>query len=297
MCELLGYRGDDCHVIYRNICKVDGDEQGHCQKIRESIAALWKAFQPYADPDFVEKFRRCPDQHYWEMYLGWCLLDKSLKLSPTNGKGPDFCIHADGKKIWIEAVAPTAGQEGKTDSIPERIRSPDRCDTQDLPREKIILRFRTGLDDKENKFTAYVQNGQVGENDIKVIALSSGAIRGWPMGGPLPYILNTVFPIGTPTSGSGHNIGREYSFQQAVTKSNGSPVETLFFTDSTHSDISAVIYSDAHIENPSLPVGNDLLLIHNPFAATPLPEGILPCVREYWAEDEGERWAIRNRTR
>jgi len=297
MCELFNYRGDDCHIIYKNVRDIGGDEIGlHHQSIHQNIAELWKKFKPHADTRFVEEFRRNPDQRYWEMYLGCCLLDKGFSLN-TGPKGPDFRLEVGGKKIWIEAVTPTVGQENSPDRIPELILLSEGGGAQRNPRDKIILRFRAGLAEKENKFRGYVKDDTVGKGDIKVIALSSAAIRGWSKSDTNPYILGAVFPIGhaylTLDKETRKVVGQGYEFQPAVSKAKGRPVETLFFIDPAHSDISAVIYSDADIGNPRPQLGDDLLVIHNPLAANPLLRGLLPCAREYWAVDEGNSWAVR----
>lgn len=299
MCELLAYAGDDCHVIYKNTRKAADDEAGHrCHMIRQHVEKLWHKFKPYADSHFIDEFRRNPDQRYWEMYLGCCLLDKGFNLTPQK-KGPDFNFDVDGKRVWIEAVTATVGQEGSPDRVPDLVLVSEGGGAQEVPRNKIILRYRAALDEKEKKFKSYMKDGMVGKDDIKVIAISSAPIRGWSKGGTHPYILSAVFPIGQPYLSlqpkTGKVVGQGHHFQPAVTKTNGAQVETLFFSDPAHSDISAVIYSNADIGNPASTPGNDFLIIHNPLATTPLPLGLLPYGWEYWAEDEGDRWALKNR--
>lgn len=299
MCELLDYQGDDCHIIYKNIRIVDGNEPEHCEKIRTHIAKLWAQFKPYADPHFIQEFRRNPDQRYWEMYLGCCLLNKGVRLIATNGIGPDFCINTGKNKIWIEAITPTAGSDDNPDRVPEMITLSEGGGAQEVPRDKIILRFRSALAEKENKFRSYMTNQIVQTGDIKIIALSSAAVRGWSKGATIPYILSAVFPVGhayisiNPKTGS--VVDRGYQFQSAIAKTNGKTVETQFFTDLMHSDVSAVIYSDGDLGNPPSQLGNDLFIIHNPLATNPLPHGQLPYAREYWAEDDGEMWKIHSR--
>lgn len=297
MCELLSYRGDDCHIIYKNIVADNGSKQTPCQLIRQHIENLWAQFKPYADTHFVEEFRHNPDQRYWEMHLGCHLLNNGLRLN-TSQKGPDFNFELSGNRIWVEAITPTAGHSDNPNHIPELILLSEGGGAQETPRDKIILRFRAALDEKEKKFKAYVQDGTVGKDDIKVIALSSGAIRGWSKSGTLPYILSAVFPIGhayvTLDKKTGEIVGQGYNFQPAVSKANGAEVETLFFTDPAHSDISAVVYSDADLGNPRPPLGNDLLVIHNPLAANPLPHGLLPCALEYWAEEKEGIWELQS---
>jgi hypothetical protein len=51
-----------------------------------ALDGMWKAYEPYADPDFREGFARDPDGRFWELYLGNALLVAGKKLLPTNEK-------------------------------------------------------------------------------------------------------------------------------------------------------------------------------------------------------------------
>lgn len=59
---------------------------------------------------------------------------------------------------------------------------------------------------------------------------------------------------------------------------------TVFFEDETFSGISAIVYSAENILNSprdSEDMGEDLVIVHNPLAANPLPQGFFPFGSEY----------------
>lgn len=292
MCELFTYQGDNCHIVYKNLFRDTDDETGsYIKYLRQHISNLWERFKNYADPHFKEEFCRNPDQRYWEMYLGCCLLDRGFDIK-TNKAGPDFCLNIGGKKVWIEAITASPGQENSPDCVPEGALGI----AQAVPRDKIILRYRASLAEKEKKYASYLKKGVVEEDDIKIIAVSGGSLRRWPTSDTHPFILSAVFPMGhhflSIERQTGEVVDQGRHFQPCVKKNNGAEVETLFFLDPAHSDISAVIYSSSDMGNPPKQHGSDLLIIHNPLARNPIPRSSLKLPTDYWIEDVGEAWTL-----
>jgi hypothetical protein len=299
VCELFDCRDDDCHVIYKNLfINTDDEVERHVEYIRQSIAKMWDRFKPFADPDFKAEFCRQPDQRYWEMYLGNCLLDRGFDLVPKKTEtGPDFCLKIGEKKIWVEATTVSSGQKDKPDHVPELVPLSKGGSAQAVPREKIILRYTNSLDEKERKFKGYLENKIVGQEDIKIIAISRGSLRGSSALDLNSFILSAVFSLGndfvTYDCATGEIVRQGRHYQSAVKKANGVEIETLFFMDSAHSDISAVIHNSSDIANPPEERGVDLSIIHNPFAKNPLPRGSLKFLTEYYVEDVGNEWELK----
>jgi hypothetical protein len=50
---------------------------------RQFIEALWARFEPYADHHFLNEFSYQCIPRFWEMYLGWALLERGLTLIPN----------------------------------------------------------------------------------------------------------------------------------------------------------------------------------------------------------------------
>lgn len=300
-CDLFGYQGADSHLGYKNLFVMSGksdEDNPHITYLRQSVSCMWKKFKPLAGPNFMSDFPRQPDQRYWEMYLGSYLLDQGLEVT-SKSEGPDFRITRGDKIIWVEAVTASLGQEGTPDRVPEIIPLSEGGGVQAVPRDKMIIRYRQSLDVKEKKYREYVNDGTVSTDDIKVIAVSRGELRrAGSDGDRLPYIVSAVFPAGqefiTFDRETGNVVGGGRHFQPTIAKANGKPVETLFFTDPDHADISAVIYSSSDIGNIPRQHGADLIVIHNPLANNPLPQGALNIPMEYWAEQDETSWLIKH---
>ncbi len=85
------------------------------------------------------------------MYLV-CLLIENGKSIQCLKPGPDILIEKDAK-IWIEAIAPTKGEESSPDSVPPTIYG----EVQEHPSEQIILRYRSAIREKfDNKYHHYI---------------------------------------------------------------------------------------------------------------------------------------------
>ena len=296
MCELFSYRGVDCHPSYEGLITDTGDGE-HVKFLRHYISGLWEKFAPYADPHFVSEFRLNPNQRYWEMYLGCFLLERGFAIR-SQKHGPDFFLELSGKRIWIEAVTASSGKSGSPDQVPEIVSLSQGGGAQAVPRDKIILRYRSSLAEKEKKFSEYIGAGVVGSNDIKVIAISCGELKRWPDSDTLPYILSAVYPMGHEylsfSQETGEVVDQGRHFQPHIHKNNGAEVETLFFLDEAHNNISAVIYGGSDIGNPPHQIGDDLLIAYNPLAKSPLTRGSLKLPRDFWMEDNGEFWRLQS---
>jgi hypothetical protein len=92
-------------------------ESPYEQQLHVQIEAMWATYEPYADPDFPQGFARDVDGRFWEMYLGCTLLEAGRTLLPVverqrQGGQPDLCVLEEGRRIWIEAIAPDEGAPG-----------------------------------------------------------------------------------------------------------------------------------------------------------------------------------------
>jgi type I restriction enzyme S subunit len=107
------------------------------------VESLWKRFYPYADSHFRQDARNHLLQRFWEMYLAVMLLDKGFKVSKHGHNGPEFWAQIDGRRVWFEAVAPTAGTG--PDQVPELVAGEEATE---VPDEQILLRFTNALAEK-----------------------------------------------------------------------------------------------------------------------------------------------------
>lgn len=296
MTSLFSYQGDNCHIIYKNIRHSEKDIP---QKIKTNSERLWNRYAAEVvninTDEFLREFRLQPDQRYWEMYLGNCLLNLGLNIQ-THNPGPDFSFLLDNKTAFIEAIVPTSGADGHPDSIPE----PEYGVCRKVPIGKILLRFQSAFQEKVRKFRGYASNKTAGVSgkDIKIVAISSSALRGVPDSGTLPYIISALFGVGNPyvsfDKKTGNIVEEGYQPRFSVQKESGSDIQMHPFAVPDFSDISGVLYGRSDIGNPPTKDGADLMVIHNPFATNPLPKEVLHFSREYWVEEKNGMWELQN---
>jgi len=104
---------------------------------KEWMEKLWEQYEQYADPNFLEDFKRQFAQRSWELYLGAILLNRGFKLGRHNSAGPDFDVQNNkGSRLtWVEAIATDKGKG--SDKVPEMVRGI----VTDVPEEAMLLRI------------------------------------------------------------------------------------------------------------------------------------------------------------
>jgi len=252
---------------------------------KRNIEDMWSLYKPYADKDFLQEVRKDFHPRFWEMYLGFSLIKQERSLVPYDKRkgGPDLLILIDKLKVWLEAVAPTAG--GSADAVPER-----ECGVvTDVPDEQIKLRYCSAIDKKYEKYKDYTKKKIILEDDCYVIAVNGGAIPSASKEIDIPRIVRCVLPFGNEVIeiniDSLEVLDVHHQYQDASYKKSGSPVSTNIFLNSDYDGISAILFSNVNALNyPNYP-GNDFVLIHNPRAKNPLPRGFIELGREYWVEN------------
>jgi hypothetical protein len=132
----------DASQGFKNLKAAAEDSTGG--KIRLGLEKLWSRFEPYADKQFIKEFGRHVEERFWEMYLGVRLLKgrkalrKKDKLpNEKRDEGPDFCIQKGRRRIWVEVIAPSPGDESNLDKVPDLFTSGAGSDS----RRKIELRI------------------------------------------------------------------------------------------------------------------------------------------------------------
>ncbi|MGF1933684.1 MAG: hypothetical protein RM347_004710 [Nostoc sp. ChiQUE02] len=249
------------------------------------IEEMWLQYKPYADRHFLLESRKNFKQRIWEMYLTCSLIAKGFSIT-SDDKGPDIRILKEGVVIWIEAVAPKAG-EGN-DAVTEL---QDRT-TRRVPDDQIKLRYRSAIGEKYNKkYQKYILNQIVKPNDCYIIAINGSAIPSAKRETEIPRIIRSVLPFGNETliiDVEKHELlDRSYEYQDQVSKVSGSSVSTDIFLNNQYDGISAVLYSCVGVDSLNSPqeLGDDFVLLHNPLAKNKLERGLIKLGREYWVEN------------
>ena len=278
--------GDASDSAYRNLRSPTHAEGNEGKAFAER---LWSEYYPYADANFLTEVRSNFHARFWEMYLTCALLQHQRKQGYSvscpkrkNSGGPDILIELDNIRIWIEAVTATDGAPGLPDSIVESMPG----QVHSVPEEKIILRYANAIAEKHRKYTDYRAKGIVSEKDSYIIA-----VNGWPLSyrwadAEMPRFLKSVFPFGhlevVIDKTSKKVVEKRHQFRPDIFKLTGSPVSTRTFLCDEYIGISAVMHSYANACTP-FDLGADLLIVHNPRAANPVPLELIPVTREYTA--------------
>jgi hypothetical protein len=102
----------------------------------------------------------------------------------------------------------------------------------------------------------------------------------------VPRIVRAVFGIGDLVlefdRATTKCVGRHLGYKDEVKKLSEKAVKTDAFLRDECSHVSAVIYSPpCWVHHPSTP-GAEFVMVHNPHATTPLPDGWFRFGDEYW---------------
>jgi hypothetical protein len=256
------------------------------------IEKLWGEYKLCASRDFLNQAQIAFHQHWWEMYLTVGLLhlfkDSGFKVEkPPRSGGPDVKItYADGKRIWIEAVAPTKGDAKKNpkDIVPD----PEWTYAKPLPERELLLRFTTGLDAKKGKFEGYITKKTINRGDPCVIALSACNLDMYAslLNAPAPALLKVLAGVGNMTI---NKNGVYFLIREPLEKKESKNlVSVRWFEDPSFDSISAVLYSSSDpINAPPLPESTFRLFL-NPYAKSPLPTRFNTHIDTWYREKNGK---------
>lgn len=257
------------------------------------ICRLWETFEPYADHQFKKDILANLQGRFWEMYLGCTLIDCGHPLVPSVDRlseGPDLCVSESGKRVWIEATAPQAGQG--VDAVPDR---PADGQMREVPDRELILRYRSAFLEKQRQFRGYRKKGLIDDADVCVIAISGGGFVGLVRVEAFhPRIVHALYPLGErrvsfiPTTGE--LVDEGHTYRESISKSSGSDVHTDVLLEPADADISAVIFSYADPCNHPVTLGEDFVVCHHIDPAQPLGRGWLPRGKEYWVDGDLLSW-------
>jgi hypothetical protein len=274
------------------------------KRIVTHIEELWNEFVTIADPKVSKLAGKelCSEdcnkfyQRYWELFLARHL--RVCGLSPrAKPDAPDFLITRDQLKIWIEAVAPSAGTEQiwvPSGEIPS-IDGDQRIQSSQTDHDAVLRRWTSALEEKHNKLLGYLDSGIVTLDEPYVIALNSCLLVGLDaLHGPsgLPRPLEALFGAGllhiTFDTQAREYLSQHYGFRECILSRKGSPISTAIFLDERYADLSAVLATAALPDTVALHGDPDIIVVYNPLARNKIPLGILGASEE-WVVDDLQR--------
>lgn len=279
--DLFEQLPDGADLTYINLRAASTDNARLC---RDFCQRLWARFERYADDGFVQDFPVHVHQRFWEMYLTVAMLDAGYAVTAAK-PGPDICVRHRGQRVWIEAVAATAGDPSHPDSVPAY--EPPRegeIISGFVPQDQIVLRCTAAIAQKYPlQFRKHVEAGIIGPEDRYVVAVNLAQAYYWMDHGTPPYILRAVLGLGHHFATIDRNTGKVartgITYRAEIPKTRGRPVDANLFLSDESSRLSAVICSFANVALPvNMPdgrFGQDFLLVDNPKSAVPLRGGLL----------------------
>jgi len=272
------------------------------EDVRDYVENLWSRYEPYCgDTNFLGETRRQFQQFTWQMYAGVCLLEAGHILEKAAPEGPDHKAMMNGRRVWVECIAPKAG-EGE--NLAERtIQSWTKTETgghgmfRPPPDDKIQARLTGALSNKVQQYRRWVEKGIVSADDPFIVAIGAGIIPDTDVVRDPPHIVRALFGLGSPALT--YEIGSDKEAELVPTYRNeiprvvkrasgekNAPISLRGFLDERlYPEASAVIFCSQGVWNPPRKIGRDLLTVYNAVAKHSLPPGTIPLGQEYWAED------------
>lgn len=257
------------------------------QRCRDFVESLWKDYSKLADKNFLSDSKNHFHQRFWEMYLSVTFMRRGYELIKSPDESPDVCIQLNGKKLWIEAVAPGPGTG--LDKIP----TPKFGKANWVPTDQVTLRYLQVLDAKFQKYQTYVKKRIVSPSDIFVIAINCNKVPHAYFGSTVPYHVQALLPIGPPNVT--FNIATDsivetgYSFKDSVVKNSGAKVDKKAFADPKYSGISAVMNAIHEVAGYTFNKENfgiDFDFLHNPLSENPLDIDVVPWAKNRFIKDD-----------
>jgi hypothetical protein len=272
-----------------------------CISVRDFVEGVWPECKQYLDSDVQTDARKNFHQRWWEVYLTHSLLGAGVQIvkrklrQPKEG-GPDLLAKEAGKNIWIEAVAPMAGDaaDAVRSSGPSKSKGP-----KPFPDKEIMLRFQQAFLTKVDVHAKYVQKGWVSPHEVYVVALNGALAEGsYPCTQQFPRIVNALlrgletewvvieFDEATSRIGETH-----FEYQREIEKKSKRTVRLAAFHDPAYSCVSAVLYSASDAFNCSFArdvkshvcdvMAREFVLVLNPLAQVRLPPDFLSAIPRY----------------
>lgn len=176
--------------------------------IRRNLDDTFQSCSHLLDNDFIKKFPHETDSRIWELQVGARLASSAPRLQArqaisqlidrADDAGPDFLIIDGKRRIWIEAVRATLGEQTANNPLPENFYQMMQPDSGGwIPIDSIVIRICESLDKKIKKFSEYKKKHICLDSDVLIIAIGfDWRIAKFGYGNPLPYVTQAVFPVG-----------------------------------------------------------------------------------------------------
>ena len=213
------------------------------------------------------------------------------RRSLGEGGQPDLCVLEDGRRIWIEAITPDEGAPGP-DQIVRPVPLNEGGGLFAAPIRQAQLRTSGAFWTKAQRIARYLEQGVIGPEDTRIIAISASRSGVYVADQPLPLIMTTLFPIGdayiTIDRETGNVVDEGFHPAPFIDRERN-PIPRTAFLDERFADISGVIWSRVGLGNLSRR-SRPLTYVHNPLAQVPLATSWGVWDREFVITPRGDEW-------
>lgn len=233
---------------------------------------MWEKYAPYADRNFISSLRSDFHARFWEMLLCTELLAAGFVVVKESDAGPEFYVTVNGKRVWIEAVSPKAGDG--PDAVPPIEYGPNAAGT--VPIDQIVLRITSALREKLSHYQRARAADRISPEDGYIICINPSQVPYAKFGTEPSYPSRALYGVGNLTLSidrSSRKVMDQFNaYTPEIIKKSGSSVPTSPFFGLGDTTCSAVIYSAMDFFNIDRYRGNDFGVYHNPNATfrTPL---------------------------
>jgi hypothetical protein len=233
---------------------------------RTVFLELYNLTKPYHEPNFDRDLKLDFYAKCWEMLTCRALLNSNIAVSAnTTQAGADY----DTELGYVECI----NVEPEKGYVPQATK-PGVVVMLEVPEIAIQLRITNGFDKKSQAFKRYIDKGVINATKPRIIAINYARAHemAWTDDNELSdnYVLRSLFGMGPQqvVIGPGHESQEfKVSFQPVITKGENIEVPSDYFLTDKHKHISAVIYSNHHINSDK---SFDISIVNNPYAEIPV---------------------------
>jgi len=195
--------------------------------------------------------------------MGNVLAQNRLPIKAWQDYGPDFVIDQIG---YIECIAPTKGERGKPDSVPEMFVAENLHEMRvfDVPSDKIILRITWAIKDKAlGQYSKWKNKKWFNSEESFIIAINIWDLW-YPDDKDMPYVLKALFGFQHMQIGR-YNSKITYSHRALIEKSNlkWTVVPVTYFASPEFNFISGILFSDRTVLDHPDDIGSDCIFVNN----------------------------------
>lgn len=266
-------------------------------RARAHIEELWRDFAPYASKQFIAEFPYHFHQRWHEMYIAVPLLRAGLDIQCPKQGAPDVRVqHRDGRVMWIEAIAPTGGDESNPDRVVYPKRKPgEPAVAYRVPVDQVTMRVSGALRDKAAKIKVYRDKGVIAPDHQALVAIN---VHDIPHGvyDAERYAFGATYGVGPQyvvlDRDSGKAVESGFQHRPQIQRVSGAPVDLAPFLHAAFAHVTGALVSAADAANYPSPLGLDFMLLPNPNAAPAYTAGQLPIGREWRLAPAGEGYNV-----